>query len=89
MVKRNPFNKQLVRFVKKMCLLIIVHLVKGSPVYLGGQLQIGLWFTTWHLALIPQVPGQGSMHFWLEHAWCNGQSELTIHSGLHVGGVPM
>lgn len=65
------------------------HLVNGSPVYLGGQLHIGLWLTTWHLAFNPQVPGQGSMHFWLTQAWFNGQSELTTHSGLHDGGVPI
>jgi hypothetical protein len=28
------------------CLHIGVHLVKGSPVKPGGQLQIGLWFIT-------------------------------------------
>lgn len=65
------------------------HLINGSPVYLGGQLQIGLWVTTWHSALIPHVPGQGSMHFWLTQAWFSGHSELDMHSGLQVGGEPI
>ena len=50
---------------------------------------MGLWFTTLHLAPMPQVPGQGSLHFWLEQAWVSGHSELTTHSGLQVGGLPM
>jgi hypothetical protein len=65
------------------------HLMNGSPEYLGGQLQIGLWLTTWHLALMPQVPGHGSIHFWLTQAWFNEHSELVTHSGLQVGGLPM
>lgn len=40
-----------------------IHLEKGSPIYSGGQLQIGLWFTTWHLALRPQLPRHGLIHF--------------------------
>lgn len=68
---------------------IIVHLIKGSPVCSGGQLQIGLWFTTWHLAAIPQVPGHGSIHFWFTQAWFKGHSELVTHSGLQVGGLPI
>lgn len=66
-----------------------MHLVKGSPVRCGGQLQIGLWFTTWHWAARPHVPGHGSVHFWLEQAWFNGHSELETHSGLQVGGLPI
>lgn len=53
------------------------------------QLQIGLWLTTWHLAFNPQVPGQGSMHLLFKHACCKGHSALTIHSGLHDGGLPL
>jgi len=71
------------------CLHIGEHLVKGSPVKPGGQLQIGLWFITWQRAWSPHVPGHGSVHFWLIHAWFWGHSELTTHSGLHVGGLPM
>lgn len=29
------------------------------------------------------------MHFWFAQAWFKGHSELVIHSGLHVGGLPM
>lgn len=57
--------------------------------YPDGQVQMGLWLTTWHLAPIPQVPGHGSIHFWFEHAWLKIQSELVVHSGLQVGGLPM
>lgn len=63
--------------------------MKGSPVKPFKQLQIGLWFTTWQRALIPQVPGQGSKHFWLIQAKFNAHSELIIHSGLQDGGVPI
>lgn len=73
----------------KRSLRIGVHLTNGSPVYLGGQLHIGLWLLTWHWALSPHVPGHGSMHFWLLQAWSLGQSELTVHSGLQDGGLPM
>lgn len=69
-------------------ILIAKHLTNGSPVNLSGQLQTGLWFTTWQIAPIPQVPGQGSIHFWLLHAWMRGHSELCTHSGLQFGGVP-
>lgn len=48
------------------------------------QVQIGMWFLTWHSALIPQVPGQGSIHLFLLQALLNGQSEWTTHSGLHA-----
>lgn len=44
------------------------HCKKGSPVYPGEQLQIGLWFNTWQRAFVPHVPGQGSLHFWLIQA---------------------
>lgn len=65
------------------------HLTNGSPVWGVWQLQIGLWFTTWHFAPMPQVPGQGSIHFWLTHALSKLHSELVIHSGLQVGGEPI
>ena len=70
-------------------LLSCWHLEKGSPVKPGAQLQIGLWFTTWQRALRPHVPGHGSTHFWLIHARFCGHSELTTHSGLQDGGLPM
>lgn len=75
--------------MKKVFLRIDEHLVNGSPVKPGGQLQIGLWFITVQRAWSPHVPGQGSVHFWLLHAWFWRHSELTTHSGLHVGGLPM
>lgn len=65
------------------------HLMKGSPVSPDGQLHIGLWLMTWHWAPRPHVPGQGSVHFWFEHASLRLQSELTMHSGLQDGGLPM
>lgn len=65
------------------------HLMKGSPVRPGGQLHIGLWLLTWHRAPTPQVPGHGSLHFWFEQASLRLQSELTTHSGLQDGGLPM
>lgn len=75
-----------------LCILHLLpnkHLMNGSPVYWGGQLHIGLWFTTWQIAAIPQVPGHGSIHFWLTQASFNGHSELTIHSGRQAGGLPI
>lgn len=65
-----------------------IHFVKGSPVKDSLQLQIGLWLSTTHLVLRPQVPGHGSEHFWSIQALSRGHSELTTHSGLHPGGVP-
>lgn len=64
------------------------HRMKGSPVFLEGQLQMGLWLTTWQVALTPHVPGQGSMHFWFRQARLRAHSEFVMHSGLHEGGVP-
>ena len=37
---------------------------------------------TLHSALNPHVPGQGSIHLFLEQANVLIQSELTVHSGL-------
>lgn len=70
-------------------LRIWLHWTNALPVKPGGQLHIGLWLTTWHLAPIPHVPGQGSRHFWLLQALLKTQSELTIHSGWQVGGEPV
>lgn len=54
----------------------------------GRQLHIGLCLITWHCVLIPQDPLQGFIHFWLLHARSREQSELRVHSGLQVGGLP-
>ena len=62
--------------------------MNGSPVKPFSHEQIGLWLLTWHLAFMPQVPGQGSVHFWLIQALSSGHSELTTHSGLQLGGLP-
>ena len=63
--------------------------VKGSPWYSLLQTQIGMWFRTWHEALMPHRPGQGSTHFWFLQASSEGQSLLKIHSGLQFGGEPI
>ena len=60
-----------------------VHRENGSPTVPGGQLQMGLWFWTSQTANIPQVPGQGSMHFWAMQARALEQSEFRRHSALH------
>lgn len=67
---------------------IIEQRSNGFPVYFIGHEQIGLWFITSHFAPRPQLPIQGSIHFWLLQASFNGQSELIVHSGRHNGGVP-
>ena len=61
-----------------------LHEVNGSPIYPTMQVQDGTWFNTLHSALIPHVPGQGSIHLFLWHALSEGQSEFTTHSGLHA-----
>lgn len=66
-----------------------MHLTNGSPVYLGGQVHMGLCLITSHLASTPHDPAHGLIHFWLLQALFGGQSELTTHSGRHVGGLPM
>lgn len=66
-----------------------MQLVKGSPVYPSGHVQIGVWFITLHKAPVPQEPGQGSLHFSLIHARLLVHSELSTHSGLQFGGFPM
>lgn len=65
------------------------HWVNGSPVYPVMQVQIGMWFWTLHSALKPQEPGHGSLHFSVIQAIVDGQSVLTTHSGLQLGGEPM
>ena len=62
----------------------------ASPVYPWLQLQMGLWFLTEHWAFLPQVPGQGSLHFfWIQARWL-GHSVLMRHSGLQpTYGSPM
>lgn len=71
-----------------MNLLYGTHRTNGSPVYLGGHVQIGLCLTTSHLASTPHDPLHGLIHFWLLQALFGGQSELTTHSGRHRGGLP-
>jgi hypothetical protein len=44
---------------------------------------------TLHLALIPQVFGQGSIHLRLTQAKFCEHSELDKHSGRHAGGDPV
>ena len=39
--------------------------------------------------MTPHNPGQGSWHFLLIHAVFWEQSELTMHSGLQLGGEPI
>lgn len=68
--------------------LDLVHWTSGSPVYPFVQVQMGLWFTVKHLVFNPQEPGQGSAHLFSMQALFWGHSELTIHSGRHVGGTP-
>jgi hypothetical protein len=80
---RNLYKASIQNFLPS-----FMHWTNGSPVKRDGQLQMGLWLTTWHRASIPQVPGQGSWHFCEMQAWFWGHSELTTHSGLHDGGLP-
>lgn len=72
----------------KLDFLLIWHKVNGFPVNCWGQLHMGLWLITWHWALTPQAPTQGSIHFWLEQARSRVHSELWVHSGLQEGGLP-
>jgi hypothetical protein len=50
--------------------------------------QTGLWLVTWHLALLPQMPGQGSTHLWPMQVVSWLKSELTTHSARDAGGMP-
>lgn len=63
--------------------------MKGSPVNPTTHEHIGIWFCTLQSALNPQDPGQGSLHFSDIQAKFEGQSVLTIHSGLQFGGDPI
>lgn len=65
------------------------QLVKGSPMYRSGQVQIGVWLTTLHMALSPHDPGHGSIHFSRIHALLLIHSELIVHSCLQFGGAPI
>lgn len=63
--------------------------MKGSPSgRFSGQVQIGLWPTTWHRASRPQLWMHGSLHLRLMQALLAGQSEFTAHSGRQAGGAP-
>jgi len=64
-------------------------LLKGSPEYPSEQVQAGVWLITVHRALMPQDPGQGSLHFSLIQALSLVQSELIEHSARQYGGDPM
>lgn len=57
--------------------------------YPSGHVQIGVWLITIHDALIPQDPGQGSMHFSRIQALLLIHSEFILHSGLQFGGLPI
>lgn len=65
-----------------------MHPWNGSPTYPGRQVHKALWFTTLHTALEPQLPGQGSLHFWLMQARVFGHSGFIVHSGRQLGGIP-
>jgi hypothetical protein len=67
----------------------VKHWVNGSPVNPDEQTQFGVWLTTWHSALVPQDPGQGSLHFKLIHARWLAHSLLLAHSGRQLGGEPV
>lgn len=54
----------------------------------SGQLHVGVWLITEHTAPEPQAPTQGSLHFSRMHAKLLGHSELIVHSGRQVGGLP-
>lgn len=62
--------------------------VNGSPSKSSWHTQFGVWLITKHWAFCPQIPGQGSLHFWLIHANLSAHSLLLIHSGLQYGGDP-
>lgn len=49
----------------------------------------GEWLTTLHKALKPHDPGQGSLHLSLTHARFDEHSELYMHSGRQLGGLPI
>ena len=57
------------------------HCVIASPVYPLRQVHFGICRIVLQMALIPHVPGQGSIHLLLTHARSVGQSLLRTHSG--------
>lgn len=61
--------------------------MKGSPVKPFLQLHMGLWLIVAQFVFVPQLPGQGSTHFWLMQAFSGLHSELIVHSGLQLGGL--
>ena len=61
----------------------LLHAVNGSPILSSIQVQVGTWFITLQTALIPHVPGYGSMHLFLWHVLFDGQSEWTISKRIH------
>jgi hypothetical protein len=65
------------------------HETRGDPTYPSGHEHTGLWFTTWHKALMPQASIQGSRHFWAKHALSRGQSWLMTHSGYVQAAAPL
>jgi hypothetical protein len=85
---RDSRYLQLKTHERKWLLSSLMHQTKGSPLKPTEQVHIGLWFTTWQLALKAHMPEHGSKHFWFIQALSWGQSVLTIHSGLHAGGEP-
>lgn len=85
---RNIILESILEKNKKVFLRRGKQLINGSPVIPERQTQTGLWLMTLQSVLRPQLPGQGSRHFWLVHASFFGQSELITHSGLQVGGAP-
>lgn len=66
-----------------------LQIVNASPMKPSEQEHIGVWLITLHKAFTPQDPGQGSLHFSLIQAKLLGHSELTVHSGLQFGGLPL
>ena len=50
---------------------------------------MGIWLRTRQYAFTPHKPGHGSWHLRLIQALSEGQSELTVHSGLQFGGEPI
>jgi hypothetical protein len=63
--------------------------INGSPVYPSLHLHTGLWEITLQKALIPQEPGQGSIHLSLTQAKLPKHSAFIVHSGLQQGGRPI
>lgn len=60
----------------------------GFPVCPSGQEHWAWWRATWHRALTPHCPTQGSLHFWPIQARWLGQSLFAKHSGRQLGSDP-